>query len=287
MTLPQRYEITCGRRHVRQYNDRAAFAHAPPKEELSWGGRIFVDCCNSTRIPLSLTNSRRASTKGFEKNVQDGLTSDTFNVSSNIAAHDTREGLADADVIARIMVCLQQWRKLHVYPQMHAVCWGRLQKEQYCTFDEARVRLVKKRMVAAGVDPDTGLPLDNKTLSFDVCPVFACRVGPPLRFAVYALQAPRNKVTIYKNRNMVHRLIGDINGDGYVLAGWKGGGWEMTSRGDESSRYVGKAPDLQSAVDMAVEVPDGAYFTWHIPTLHNDYASRLYVWSEKRAKIMV
>jgi hypothetical protein len=47
----------------------------------------------------------------------------------------------------------------------------RLQKEQRCTFDEARVRLVKERMVAAGVDPDTGLPLDNKALNFDVCHV--------------------------------------------------------------------------------------------------------------------
>jgi hypothetical protein len=34
-------------------------------------------------------------------------------------------------------------------------------------------------------------------------------------------------------------------------------------------------------------VPDGAYFTWHSPSLHNDYAGRLYVWTEKRAKIMV
>jgi hypothetical protein len=35
------------------------------------------------------------------------------------------------------------------------------------------------------------------------------------------------------------------------------------------------------------QVPDGAYFTWHSPSLHNDYAGRLYVWTEKRAKIMV
>jgi hypothetical protein len=26
------------------------------------------------------------------------------------------------------------------------------------------------------------------------------------------MQAPRNKVTVYKDRNMVHRLIGDPNG---------------------------------------------------------------------------
>ena len=45
-------------------------------------------------------------------------------------------------------------RSLHAFSLSPCLIW---QKKQHCSFDEARLILVKKRMIEAGIDPETGV----------------------------------------------------------------------------------------------------------------------------------
>ncbi|KAI8886551.1 hypothetical protein K501DRAFT_243975 [Backusella circina FSU 941] len=78
----------------------------------------------------------------FESDIEDGLTSSQFDLTSNINEEDSRAGLKDKEEIMRIM------------------------KKQKCTFDEARLIRQQKLLKKNNIDPATGLPLDPKFVSF-------------------------------------------------------------------------------------------------------------------------
>jgi hypothetical protein len=73
--------------------------------------------------------------------VEQGLTSDTFDLSENVANNDTR--LVD--------------------PAVHAM--EAIMERENCSFDEARNIYNKQKMREAGIDPETGLSLDPKAVT--------------------------------------------------------------------------------------------------------------------------
>ena len=102
---------------------------------------------------LTRTKGRRSgnntAVSGFAKDVINGLESDTFSLGENIDSKDERRGLDD-DSAAEIAEYMRKHR---------------------CSFDDARLEMMRNRMREAGVDPDTGLPLDPKALlPEDHCP---------------------------------------------------------------------------------------------------------------------
>eukprot|EP01134_Creolimax_fragrantissima_P005022 CFRG5022T1 len=152
----------------------------------------------------------------FEKNKEDGLSSETFNIDANIKNNTHVGGLKDTESIKRLQAA-------------------------GLTFDQARLELTRQRMVDNGIDPITGLPLDDR--------------------AFY--ETPMIKVSIYRERNMIHSRVADVEGDD----------------------YIGKAKTIEEAVELAVSCPSARGFTWHSPTLRNKWAGRCFAWSETRMLI--
>lgn len=81
--------------------------------------------------------------QNFIKDLEYGLSSSNFNIEENIASDDSRPGLKDSQEIIEIM------------------------KLNSCTFDEARLIRQKKVFKMNGIDPETGIPLDSKFVTFD------------------------------------------------------------------------------------------------------------------------
>jgi len=79
----------------------------------------------------------------FEQDVENGLTSVTFDLNQNIEDGDTRPGLSDTEEIKRIM------------------------KRRGVSFDEARLIRQQQLLKKNNVDPVTGLPLDPKAVYFN------------------------------------------------------------------------------------------------------------------------
>jgi hypothetical protein len=77
----------------------------------------------------------------FQRDIEDGLSSNNFDLSVNVADGDSRPGL-DADEVRRIMA------------------------EEGCTFDEARYIRQQRVLKRNNIDPETGLPLDPKLVTF-------------------------------------------------------------------------------------------------------------------------
>ncbi|ORY86102.1 hypothetical protein BCR37DRAFT_364454 [Protomyces lactucae-debilis] len=80
----------------------------------------------------------------FEDDIERGLTSDDFDLHGNVEAGDDRHGL---DATSRKEV-------------MH------IMKKRKCNFDQARLIMLQDKMRKAGIDPQTGLPIDSKFVSF-------------------------------------------------------------------------------------------------------------------------
>ncbi|KAI9013823.1 hypothetical protein CLU79DRAFT_838731 [Phycomyces nitens] len=78
----------------------------------------------------------------FENDIEDGLTSSQFDLEANLEENDNRAGLKDKEEILKIM------------------------KKNNVSFDEARLIRQKRLLRKNGIDPDTGLPLDPKFVSF-------------------------------------------------------------------------------------------------------------------------
>lgn len=80
---------------------------------------------------------------GFEEDIENGLTSDTFDLHSNIENQDSRDGLLQAatESIKRIM------------------------RSEGVSFDEARLRYFRDELQDNGIGPD-GIPTDKKTVTF-------------------------------------------------------------------------------------------------------------------------
>lgn len=81
------------------------------------------------------------SSTSFTVMASSGMTSNTFSVEDNIREGDTRGIASPIKEIKRAM-----------------------EENPELGFDEARLRLVRKQMLAAGVDPDTGLPAASVSL---------------------------------------------------------------------------------------------------------------------------
>jgi hypothetical protein len=78
----------------------------------------------------------------FQRDVEDGLTSNLFNTQDNIDGGDSRPGLDGSADIKAIM------------------------EEMECSFDDARLIRQQRLMQANGIDPLTGMPLDPKAIYF-------------------------------------------------------------------------------------------------------------------------
>ncbi|KAG0741697.1 hypothetical protein G6F57_010862 [Rhizopus arrhizus] len=78
----------------------------------------------------------------FETDIEDGLTSSQFDLTANLDQDDSRAGLKDKEEIMKIM------------------------KKQKVSFDQARLIRQQKLLKKNNIDPDTGLPLDPKFVSF-------------------------------------------------------------------------------------------------------------------------
>lgn len=87
---------------------------------------------------------RYMSLPSFERDMESGLTSEEFDLSGNVEDGDDRFGL---DGTSRAEV-------------------KRIMKRMTCTFDQARLIFLQDKMRRAGIDPQTGLPLDAKFVSF-------------------------------------------------------------------------------------------------------------------------
>lgn len=127
------------RRAIRLHLMHSGFA----KECAQAGNRRWSDESSSDDHMLATRGRRSGQTlNGFTKDAVVGLESENFSLDKNLATHDERPGLDDecASEISSIMA------------------------NSNCSFDEARLELTRRRMREAGIDPDTGLPLDPKTL---------------------------------------------------------------------------------------------------------------------------
>ena len=78
----------------------------------------------------------------FESDIEDGLTSSHFDLNTNLNEEDGRAGLKDKEEIMRIM------------------------KKQKVSFDEARLIRQQNLLKKNNIDPETGLPLDPKLITF-------------------------------------------------------------------------------------------------------------------------
>ncbi|KAF9965018.1 hypothetical protein BGZ70_005539 [Mortierella alpina] len=78
----------------------------------------------------------------FEQNIEEGLTSSTFDLHQNLLDGDDRQGLENANEIRKIM------------------------KKYKCNFDQARLIQQQNKMKANGIDPRTGVPIDPKAVYF-------------------------------------------------------------------------------------------------------------------------
>ncbi|KAF9975178.1 hypothetical protein BGZ73_001251 [Actinomortierella ambigua] len=78
----------------------------------------------------------------FQSNIEEGLTSNNFDIQQNLLDGDNRAGLEDVDEIRKIM------------------------KKYKCNFDQARLIRQQKKLEANGIDPRTGLPMDPKAVMF-------------------------------------------------------------------------------------------------------------------------
>ncbi|KAK9707777.1 hypothetical protein K7432_009987 [Basidiobolus ranarum] len=83
----------------------------------------------------------RLGTGAFLEDLENGLTSENFDILPNIEGGDSRPGL-DSEEIRKIM------------------------KKHSCTFDEARVIRQKLKFQSNNIDPVTGMPLDPKAVVF-------------------------------------------------------------------------------------------------------------------------
>ncbi|KAG0317018.1 hypothetical protein BGZ99_006548 [Dissophora globulifera] len=78
----------------------------------------------------------------FEQNIEEGLTSSTFDLNQNLLDGDERHGIENTAELRKIM------------------------KKYRCNFDQARLILQQNKMKANGIDPRTGVPIDPKAVYF-------------------------------------------------------------------------------------------------------------------------
>ncbi|KJE91266.1 hypothetical protein CAOG_08605 [Capsaspora owczarzaki ATCC 30864] len=123
----------------------------------------------TTSTPSSDASCTSTGDSGFARDAALGLTSETFDiVTHNIESADTRQGLEHSDELVEIM------------------------NEFGVGFDQARLIFMRRRMIENNIDPDTGLPLDAKAVSFGPKPpsqpVIAAHSQQPLPRLLTAAQ---------------------------------------------------------------------------------------------------
>ena len=99
---------------------------------------------NLSSASQSITSNPRPS-QSFNRDIERGLTSDSFNISHhNIATDDQRAGL-DRDAAIQI---------------------ENIMRSQGISFDRARLLYSQREMRKQGIDPRTGIPRDPKAVTF-------------------------------------------------------------------------------------------------------------------------
>lgn len=106
-------------------------------------GSLGINFENFSRVPHDDPRAPAPAGGGsFAIDMARGLHSENFSIQGNIEAGDSRSGLADADEIQRIM------------------------RRENVSFDTARLLRQQRRFAQSNVDPNTGIPLDPKTVMF-------------------------------------------------------------------------------------------------------------------------
>ncbi|CAG8609325.1 11252_t:CDS:1, partial [Scutellospora calospora] len=82
------------------------------------------------------------STNSFQNDIEEGLTSESFDLRQNIVDGDNRLGLEDSVEIKRIM------------------------ETEGLTFDQARLFRMQRKFKTNNIDPQTGVPRDPKLVTF-------------------------------------------------------------------------------------------------------------------------
>ncbi|CAG8497363.1 9410_t:CDS:1 [Paraglomus brasilianum] len=82
------------------------------------------------------------STSSFQQDIDDGLTSEAFDLQQNVEDGDSRAGLENSEEIKRIM------------------------EEEGVNFDQARLIRQQRKFKSSNIDPLTGIPKDPKFVSF-------------------------------------------------------------------------------------------------------------------------
>ncbi|CAG8442042.1 1442_t:CDS:2 [Funneliformis caledonium] len=82
------------------------------------------------------------SSNSFQNDIENGLTSETFDLEQNIIEGDSRPGLEDSEEIKRIM------------------------EVEHVNFDQARLIRQQRKFKTNNIDPQTGLPRDPKLVTF-------------------------------------------------------------------------------------------------------------------------
>eukprot|EP00121_Abeoforma_whisleri_P011244 Awhi_evm1s10369 len=90
---------------------------------------------------MSALKSNLNNTSQFALDLEDGIDSEFFSLKENLDQDDQRPG-TDKDDVVKIM------------------------RSKSINFDEARLMVNQERMKAMNIDPNTGLPLDNKAMTF-------------------------------------------------------------------------------------------------------------------------
>ncbi|RHZ51971.1 hypothetical protein Glove_467g4 [Diversispora epigaea] len=83
-----------------------------------------------------------ASSSSFQQDIENGLTSESFDLQQNISGGDDRSGLEETDEIRLIM-------------ETHGL-----------TFDQARLYRMQNKFKTNNIDPQTGVPKDPKLVTF-------------------------------------------------------------------------------------------------------------------------
>lgn len=94
-----------------------------------------------TRLRYSRLSGRESN--GFEDDLEEGLSSNNFDIQSNIASNDTRKGLLE-----------EAKQEIRV-----------IMNDQGLSFDEARLSYLQQKLDKNGIDKN-GMPLDPKTVTF-------------------------------------------------------------------------------------------------------------------------
>ncbi|KAF9409821.1 hypothetical protein BGZ94_001843 [Podila epigama] len=103
---------------------------------------FWITAKSQSVADLTSIVATESNTSAFARQLEQGLSSSTFDLRENVLNHDHRQGLENTDEILELM------------------------QDHGCDFDQARLLRQQRQLAAHNIDPQTGLSLDPKAVSF-------------------------------------------------------------------------------------------------------------------------